>query len=79
MPSTTAEPEPPPPSSDLAPITTQDYVDRYRAEGERLRVGYISADFGRHATSFLVAEVFEQGFDVPRLPQSQATLPCGDC
>lgn len=31
-----------------------------RAEGERLRVGYISADFGRHATSFLVAEVFER-------------------
>ena len=29
-------------------------------KGERLRIGYISADFGRHATSFLVAEVFER-------------------
>lgn len=30
-----------------------------RARGERLRVGYLSWDFHRHATSYLIAELFE--------------------
>ncbi|MDI1258557.1 tetratricopeptide repeat protein [Aquabacterium sp.] len=31
-----------------------------RALGERLRVGFVSADFHQHATAILMAEVFEQ-------------------
>jgi len=31
-----------------------------RARGERIRIGYFSADFHAHATSFLAAELFER-------------------
>ena len=33
---------------------------RRRAPGERLRIGYLSADFHQHATAFLIAEVLEK-------------------
>ena len=41
----------PPASSSLGPVT------RYRHD--RIRIGYLSSDFCRHAMSFLVAELFE--------------------
>lgn len=35
-------------------------ADRIGGARERLRIGYLSADFGRHATSYLVVQALEQ-------------------
>lgn len=44
----------------LYPLSARAMHRRERTEGQRLRVGYLSADFGRHATSYLVAELLER-------------------
>jgi protein O-GlcNAc transferase len=44
----------------LVPVVPQPLWDGGRPRRDRLRIGYLSADFHRHATAFLIAELFER-------------------
>jgi predicted O-linked N-acetylglucosamine transferase (SPINDLY family) len=46
--------------SHLVPVAPQPLWKGSRRGRERLRIGYLSADFHRHATAFLMAELFER-------------------
>jgi len=58
--------------ADRIPVLPQPLWDGEIRHHDRIRVGYLSADFHHHATAFLIAELFE-------LPRSIHALKCWAC